>query len=155
MSLGGEREGAGRPGWRLKIESCERAAVYVAMSDRVHIGDQEIEIERVPCHFGGTRPYFLCPSCARRCLYLYRPPGNWSFDCRRCLDLGYAVECEPALYALVRERRKLQARLGPPHRSKPRGMHWRTYWPVYNRLEAIDAELRKYLAARLMGALPA
>ena len=41
--------------------------------------NDEIEVERTPCHYGGTRPWFRCPRCARRCAVLYMR-GGW-FKC--------------------------------------------------------------------------
>jgi hypothetical protein len=47
------------------------------------------------CHFGGVRPWFVCPAerggvpCGRRCRVLYRPFGASVFACRRCFGLTY------------------------------------------------------------------
>lgn len=113
----------------------------------VSIGDDVVDLEQVPCHFGGERPYFLCPDCGRRCLHLYRPADDWHFACRTCLDLAYAVECEPKALAWKRRKRKLAARLGT-ERSRPVGMHWRTFWRLLDELDAIDGKFN----ALLMGA---
>ncbi|MBZ0254142.1 MAG: hypothetical protein K8I02_12450, partial [Candidatus Methylomirabilis sp.] len=49
---------------------------------------ESVPIARVPCRFGGTRPYFLCPGawngavCGRRAVKLYGA-GRF-FLCRRC-----------------------------------------------------------------------
>ncbi len=49
-----------------------------------------VRIERTPCRYGGTRPWFLCPGagCGRRCRDLYQA-GRY-FVCRRCADLTYS-----------------------------------------------------------------
>lgn len=31
----------------------------------------EVPLERTPCHFGGSRPWFRCPACKRRCAIIY------------------------------------------------------------------------------------
>jgi hypothetical protein len=46
-------------------------------------------LERTPCTFGGTRPWFVCPArgCGRRVAILY---GGAIFACRHCHQLAYA-----------------------------------------------------------------
>lgn len=46
-----------------------------------------------PCHFGGTRKWFLCPArgCGRRVAVLY---GGRIFACRHCHDLAYESQRE-------------------------------------------------------------
>ncbi len=39
--------------------------------------------------FGGTRYWFVCPSCHKRAGKLYMPPGGIYFRCRRCYNLTY------------------------------------------------------------------
>lgn len=39
------------------------------------------------CNYGGTREWFICPSCSRRVGILYREKDN--FRCRKCLNLVY------------------------------------------------------------------
>jgi hypothetical protein len=51
-----------------------------------------IALTRTPCHYGGTRPWFCCPGCHRRCakLYLHRD----RFRCRTCHGLDYRSQLE-------------------------------------------------------------
>ncbi len=49
-------------------------------------GEQALQLELQPCHFGGVRRWFLCPNCQRRVYTLYFDRG---FACRRCLRLRY------------------------------------------------------------------
>src|SRR5580698_6693674 len=68
---------------------------------RVRIGgewedvDETVRIVRMPCRFGGARPYFVCPgvvngtACGRRVAKLYGP-GRY-FLCRHCYRLAYAA----------------------------------------------------------------
>jgi hypothetical protein len=144
MGRGGYRSGAGRPGWRVKVDACERADALGIVASR----NQIAELVHVPCHFGGERSSFLCPSCGRRCRFLYRPPGQWHFECRECLDLAYPVENESRVHRLRRRQRKLEARLGP-HHSKPERMHWRRFWRLREAIEAIDRKLDRILSGQL------
>ena len=48
-----------------------------------------IPLTYTPCHFGGIRWWFLCPSCKRRVGLLYKPYHKDYFRCRHCYDLTY------------------------------------------------------------------
>jgi hypothetical protein len=55
-------------------------------------------------HFGGQRPWFLCPAqrdgrwCGRRVRVLYRPLGAACFACRECHRLSYlSRQCSGAI----------------------------------------------------------
>ena len=47
-----------------------------------------IHLDMTACTFGGTRPWFSCPGCGRRCAILYPVAGR--FRCRVCQRLAYA-----------------------------------------------------------------
>lgn len=91
-----------------------------------------VTLQRTPCHYGGSRPWFLCPAsgCGRRVAVLY---GGEIFACRHCYRLAYDSQNEPPHY------RALRRVLFEDFPEKPRGMHWRTY----ARLSA-EAEEAKY-----------
>jgi hypothetical protein len=40
-------------------------------------------------HFGGMRPWLLCPECGRRCANSCRLSGCYDLICRRCAGLTY------------------------------------------------------------------
>jgi hypothetical protein len=44
-------------------------------------------IDRTPCRYGGTRPWFRCPACGHRRRFLYQ--GGSMFVCRLCSHLTY------------------------------------------------------------------
>lgn len=83
-------------------------------------------------HYGGRRPWFVCPACGRRVAYLY---AGRLFLCRECQGLTYESKQKrgaDAVLTAVRNRRgRLEQRLGWERgdytRAKPKGMHWRTY----------------------------
>ena len=89
-----------------------------------------IKIVRTSCNLGGSRAWWLCPSCGRRAAVLYR----WStFECRKCQSVHYKCQSENDQERVLRRANSLRRRLGwgpgvaNPRGSKPRGMHWRTY----------------------------
>ena len=99
-----------------------------------------------PCRFGGERPWFLCPSCQRRVAILF---GGAVFACRHCYRLAYESQRERDYDRLAGRADKIRRRLGWPvgilnatPRTKPRGMHWRTFWRLTAEHDAlVDASL--------------
>ena len=96
---------------------------------------EAVPITQVPCAYGGSRSYFLCPGvvngrhCGRRVGKLY---SSRYFLCRHCLNLNFPVQSEDAFHRHLRKARKKRAALGTePNESnlptKPKGMHWRTF----------------------------
>lgn len=120
----------------------------ITLNYRSRINDEDwidveemIDIERIPCHLGGSRPYFICPGtcsgrrCGQRSTKLYL----WShrYRCRRCHRLTYRSQHEDALSRAIRRTDKAFGKLGavrtdnslsPP---KPKGMWWSTYDRLY------------------------
>jgi hypothetical protein len=98
------------------------------------------------CHYGGTRPWFLCPDCGRRVAILY---GGPRFLCRHCRRLAYDVQRESENDRVIRRADAIRERLGwhpgilQPNGFKPSRMHWQTYWRLcneYHRLAGIGLE---------------
>ncbi len=94
---------------------------------------ERVALAWTPCHYGGQRPWFVCPGlgCERRVALLYG--AGPLFLCRHCYQLVYRSQRE---HECDRHRRRAQAirqRLGGepdidgPFPPKPKGMHWRTY----------------------------
>jgi hypothetical protein len=69
---------------------------------------ERIPMERIPCHYGGSRPWFLCPGCGRRRAVLFSVDGR--FRCRACHDLAYSSTRQTLAERAL--RRKLGARTG-------------------------------------------
>ena len=78
----------GRPSLQLRYRLSDRSGN--SLERRI-----DVELEATPCHFGGQRWWFLCPStkhgrpCHRRCRVLYLPSGETGFACRDCHQLTY------------------------------------------------------------------
>jgi hypothetical protein len=162
------REGCLRPGWRggwqwtsdgEKVASiilrAEADVLRLSYSVRIGGGDWEdvkeaVHIVRLPCRFGGARPYFICPgvangiACGRRVAKLYGP-GRY-FLCRDCYRLAHASQSEGAWDRTLRRANKIRQRLdgdpgmAAPFPARPKGMWHRTYERL--REHAFDAEMR-------------
>ena len=99
--------------------------------------EQRVAITWTACHFGGRRPWFICPGrsggryCGRRVAVLY--DGGESFACRRCYGLAYTSQQETPMFRGLAMAQKIRKRLGgsldifDAFPDKPRGMHWTTY----------------------------
>lgn len=85
---------------------------------------QPTRITYVDCHYGGQRPYFICPAvvggrpCARRVGKLFL--GQKYFLCRHCYNLAYESQSEPRHDRMLRRANKLRTALG----GEPGMAHW-------------------------------
>lgn len=94
--------------------------------------DYIIQLNWVNCHFGGKRPWFICPlkKCGQRVAILY---GGPIFACRHCYKLVYQSQRESISDRAIRQaekiRNKLQWSTGilDGIQDKPKGMHWCTF----------------------------
>lgn len=98
---------------------------------------QSVELTHTPCHFGGLRPWFLCPGhgdeCIGRVALLYERDGH--FRCRGCHRLRYTSQYEDRIERSARHLRAVVSAVngevprtvipGPPDR--PPNMHRTTY----------------------------
>jgi hypothetical protein len=129
-----------------KLASITRRAevdrLHLSYQVRINSGEWEeveetIRVVRVPCHLGGTRPYFICPgvvngiTCGRRVAKLYY--RRRYFLCRHCYGLAYASQREGHWERALRRANKLQQRLwgepggASPFPKRPKRMWRRTY----------------------------
>jgi hypothetical protein len=114
-----------------------------------------VQLTTTPCHLGGTRQWFLCPSpgCGRRVGVLY---DSRTFACRHCCNLAYPSQREDAGDRAARKANLIRRRLGwqegmlnAPLRIKPVGMHWATFARLCNRHDIFHAQAIDGLAAQL------
>jgi len=132
---------------------------------RFHRGDeavrQSVVVDRLGCHFGGTRPLLRCPRCDRRCrkLYLY---GS-RFVCRVCTRAPYWTQTASPDARMAHRIRRLQRRLAPDDDpddyvldwvpDRPRGMRQATYRRLVERLEQVNDKHDGYLGPGLLRTL--
>lgn len=110
---------------------------------------ETVRVIYVSCHFGGARPYFICPgevnglSCGRHVAKLYLSGRH--FLCRHCGRLSHASQTEDAWDRALRRAKKIRKRLGgnpagaAGFPGRPKGMWRRTYERL--RDQAFDAEM--------------
>ncbi|MBF0562157.1 MAG: hypothetical protein HQL37_09075 [Alphaproteobacteria bacterium] len=131
----------------------QAAAVVLNYRSRTRAGDwqpveQRISLTHTACHFGGERPWFLCPDCRDRAGKLYLA-GNSGFACRRCHDLTYTTRQETPIYRGLSRANRLRTKLGGlpgmahPIASKPKGMHHATYARMVEMIQRLEATAEK------------
>ena len=107
---------------------------------------QCIGIEVTACHFGGTRPWFVCPVRGERVAVLFLRAGR--FACRHCQRLAYASQSEDELARTWRRQRKAEDRLGE-HWLRPKGMHHSTYERLIEVIGDCEAERDRAISLHL------
>lgn len=104
--------------------------------------ETEVGFQTAPCHFGGTRHWFIC-RCNRRCAIIYVDGPR--VGCRECLGLAYASQSEDEIDRAWRQIIRLQGKLGKPGACeefpprRPKGMHLATYRRLCEELDAAVA----------------
>jgi len=101
--------------------------------------ERGLRLEWTPCHYGGRRPWLVCPRCGRRRAKLYplghpeAPPVRGDGLCRRCLGLGYLSQRLPPMERWARQAQRIRERLGGspdlalPFPRRPARMPRKTY----------------------------
>jgi hypothetical protein len=95
---------------------------------------QHIFYEWTPCHYGGKRPWFVCP-CGRRAAVLYLMGRH--LRCRVCGGLTYASCNESPFDRAIRREQKVRMRLGGepnsslPFPPRPKFMRHTTYFRLF------------------------
>lgn len=120
--------------------------------------DYSVGLEHVPCHFGGSRPLFICTGvvdgrrCGRRAAKLYKKGAY--FLCRHCHRLTYKCQQERPWDRAARRSDKIRKRLGDEggmyetFPEKPPRMWWRTYFRLFDRAMDAAAEAEAALLDR-------
>ena len=88
---------------RIKLEYQSSARGQDKQSHSYYVG-----LSYTPCHMGGRRTWFICPSCQKRAAILY---GKRVFACRKCCELVYPITTESKLDRKTRKLDKLRERL--------------------------------------------
>lgn len=119
-------------------------------SDWQHV-EQRIPIERTPCNYGGDRPWFRCPHCAKRVAILYG--ADVLFLCRYCYKLPYASQNQGYMDKLIDQKHRLGERIFEYYEyshgwGKKKGMHWSTFNRLHNQYKTLEQALWMSMATR-------
>jgi hypothetical protein len=130
--------------WRDAQTGSVNAAISLRISSKSiglrytcdgHPVNAQIALERTACTYGGTRAWFNCPTCSRRCAVLYMRMSR--FQCRLCHDLRYQCQSEDALGRGQIALEKIEAKLDS-YWQKPKGMHLSTRERLVSRIIEIE-----------------
>lgn len=119
-----------------------------------------VRLEYTDCNFGGSRPWFRCPTnaggCDRRVGKLYLPiyTDQGRFLCRECYDLGYRssrtsgddlkqaeLRYRRAFAKADAENRRAHPNNAPYRPERPKGMHHDTFEDL---LEDVDRAFEEW-----------
>lgn len=111
---------------------------------------QRVRLSHSACHYGGARPWFICPIRGERVAVLYLRAGR--FACRDCQRLTYASQSGDAIDRGWRRQQKIEAKLGADW-TRPKGMHRTTHERLMSIIwdceEKRDAALSRFLAGMM------
>lgn len=113
---------------------------------------EHIAIDKQEQPYGGSRRFFRCPRCNRRCLVLY---GDTHFRCRKCQNLAYASQNGDGKDRADLLSRKIRERLGGAggwddvFPAKPKGMHWSTYARLAQKSHLLERRVEMHLVGLL------
>lgn len=101
-----------------------------------------IVVQRMPCHLGGCRYEFVCPTCRKKYRKMYLAPCI-RFICRNCHGLSYRCKSLSKIDRLYDKLSKIYERYGfNPHINKrPFGIHRKTYSKFLKRRSEVDNEI--------------
>lgn len=134
--------------------------------DPPHRRIAHLRLARISNGFGGSRAFWLCPSCGERFRYLYLVRGK--LRCRKCGKLNYKTQQDwrNSLYYFDLGVKFAREEFGcefPPGFSvfdfkrftpdKPEGMHRSTYDRLMRRYERYQEQCREAFIAEALAAL--
>lgn len=95
------------------------------------------------CNYGGQRPWLQCIRCSGRVGKLILKHGL--FMCRQCGNMAYQSQNDGSTARRFSSKAgRLRSRLGSntrmvdPIPGKPKGMHWRTYYRLREKIETYE-----------------
>jgi Zn-finger protein len=75
---------------------------YLRRVERQFTLQDRFKTTSTPCHLGGSRPWFLCPSCNRRAAIVYRPAGR-QWGCVKCWNIHYDSQRDSGIKRAIRQ----------------------------------------------------
>ena len=86
---------------KILVEQCQKIKINeivreikiemttLRLREKINLLDQNIEVTKTPCNFGGQRFWFICPQCHKKVGVLYKKPTSEVILCRDCHGLKY------------------------------------------------------------------
>jgi len=111
--------------------------------------DPVVRFDFTPCHIGGSRQWFVCPSCERRCELLCLA-GKWP-ACGKCYRLPYQSQLDDQLSRLQRRQDKLESMLWGKKRKWWRKPKREKLLKEFARVDSLWFDSFAMKAAQLMG----
>jgi hypothetical protein len=99
-----------------------------------------ISLDYTDCNYGGQRAWFKCPRCGTRNAKLFVRSGR--FACRSCHRLVYRTQVLDPIARNQHAYHRAQSKLDE-HEMKPKGMHWRTFDRICERMDLIDGRINQ------------
>lgn len=173
-----QREGLLTPGSHRQMTWTRRGEVYAEVNidaepgrvllthlqksgcDQWSVVSYFVSVTTTPCHLGGERPWFSCPTveCGKRIAVIY---CDSIFACRSCHKLAYASQREDEADRARRKADRIRDRLGWPrglwngsHWGKPKGMHWSTYERLYAQHRELENLVNRAFITRVVALFP-
>ena len=116
---------------------------YERNSEGTKRHDQEkVELASTTGHYGGNRPWFICPECGRRCAILY---ALGRFLCRKCHHLTYQCQKDDELQRLARRIDEIRGKLdgfmvvGEFFPERPYKMHHKRYQRMVEKHDGLQS----------------
>jgi len=129
----------------IDLSDTDDASMRIVGLEDVGATTQRVAIECVPCPYGSTRHYFLCPLNGTRCEVLFLV--DRIFASRKAHSLTYASQSEDELSRARRKVRKLRRQVeGDARYSRPRG---RSRWRAMQRFRTAQHDARMLYLDRL------
>jgi hypothetical protein len=101
-----------------------------------------ISLARTDCNYGGSRIWFNCPRCSKRCAIVYCAGDIW--PCRQCLRLSYGSQSDDRIGRTWRKQSKIESKLAGGKGEwngwqKPKGMHQATFSRLIEKIYELES----------------
>jgi len=130
--------------YREKLRTEQPQSLSVSYKYRGKPYSYRIHLSTTEPHYGGSRYWFNCPSCAKRTSVLY---CAGTYVCRHCIGANYSSQLQTKTDRIYSKLNALRERLGwsvgiiNGIGSKPRCMHHRTYERLLREYEKLTDKL--------------
>ena len=138
----------GEPSGNIAVQSSPDSATLIyrikdMYNDEWQDKQQVVPIVRTGCGYGGSRKWFRCPVCSRRCELLYL--RAYRFACRKCQRIAYTSQSGGPMDRLLHKLHKLRARI---ESGRPNGMRCATYERLCDQCYVLEADVDSLFAQR-------